>query len=232
MRGVTIQSVMRHMPNFGRLTVYLGPAATLVYIAFTILAWVAYPTTYGPFNNNWLSDLGNRTVNPSGATFYVIGCIATGILVGAAFVGLHAWHQGSARVQTYLLACVQVAGVLGSVAIVMTAIYTIDQFGAHEFWSRMINAGFAVSLFVSPFALRRRGMRLWPLIIVSAIGYGSIVARLIFVDAHWLEWPSIGLLLVYMWVIALMTKAQLGSARSPATPSAMTRSSVTTPVSN
>src|SRR5579872_6087875 len=204
------------MRNLVRLTVYLGPLATLLYVAFTILAWAAYPGTYGPFNNNWLSDLGDRNANPGGAEFYVIGCIATGVLVGAAFAGLLAWYSGGARVQRYLLACVQIAGVFGAVAIVMTAVYTIDQFAAHQFWSRMINVGFAIALFVSPFALRRRGRRLWPLVVVCAVGYCSIVARLVFPDAHWLEWPSIGLLLAYMWVIALMTQSQLGGAPSRA----------------
>ncbi len=191
---------------------YLGPAATLIYVAFTILAWAAYPAAYGPFNNNWLSDLGDRKANPGGAEFYVIGCIATGVLVGAAYAGLVAWYPSGARVQRYLLACMQIAGVFGAVAIVMTAVYTIDQFAAHQFWSQMINMGFALALFVSPFALRRRGRRLWPLVVVSALGYGSIVARLIFPDAHWLEWPSIGFLLAYMWVIALMTRSRLGGA--------------------
>ncbi len=203
------------MRNLGRLTVYLGPLATLIYAAFTILAWATYPGTYGPFNNNWLSDLGDRNANPGGAEFYVIGCIATGMLVGAAFVGLVAWRASGARVQRYLLAGVQVAGLVGAVAIVMSAIYTIDQFAPHQLWSRMINVGFAVALFVSPFALRRRGVRLWPLIVVSALGYCSIVARLVFVDAHWLEWPSIGLLLAYMWVIAFMTRAELSGAALP-----------------
>jgi Protein of unknown function (DUF998) len=194
--------------GLGRLTVYFGPAATLIYALFTVLAWLAYPIAYGPFNNNWLSDLGNRDVNPSGAEFYVIGCIATGVLVGASFVGLLAWSRSSTRVQRYLLTFVQIAGLLGAVAIVMTAVYTIDQFEVHQFWSRMINVGFAVALFVSPFALRRQGMKLWPLIAVSALGYCSIVARLVFPDAHWLEWPSIGFLLAYMWVIAVMTRAE------------------------
>lgn len=191
---------------------YLGPAASLFYLLFTLLAWLAYPTAYGPFNNNWLSDLGNRDVNPNGAEFYVIGCIATGILVAASFVGLQAWRLSGARVQNYLLIVVQAAGLLGALATVMTAFYTIDQFAAHQFWSRMISGAFAVALFVSPFALRRRGATLWPLIAVSVLGYLSIVARLVFPDAHWLEWPSIGLLLVYMWVIAVMTQIELSGA--------------------
>jgi hypothetical membrane protein len=200
----------------GRLTVYLGPAATLVYLLFTGLAWLRYPGTYGPFNNNWLSDLGNRNVNPTGADFYAVGCIATGVLVGGSFVGLLAWYRSSPRVvQKYLLAFVQIAGLAGAVAIVMAAVFSIDQYAAHQLWSRVICAAFAVALFVSPFALRRPGQKLWPLIAVAALGYGSIVARLVFVDAHWLEWPSIGFLLAYMWVLALMTRVELSEVQWP-----------------
>jgi hypothetical protein len=32
----------------------------------------------------------------------------------------------------------------------MSAIYTEDRFAQHQFWSRMINAGFATALFVAP----------------------------------------------------------------------------------
>lgn len=191
----------------GRLTVVLGPAATIVYVAFAFLSYLEYPTAYGPFENNWLSDLGNRNLNPAGAGFYVIGCIATGVLVIGFFAGLAEWWQGSPKRQRWLLALLQVAGVMGGLAVIMSAVYTEDQFEAHQLWSRVISGSLAVALFISPFALHRTGIRLWPLIAVSALGYASIVARLLFVDAHWLEWPSLGLLLVYLCVVAVMTDA-------------------------
>jgi hypothetical protein len=197
-----------------RYAVFLGPVATVVYIAFGALAWLAYPTSFGPTNNNWLSDLGNRNLNPNGADFYVWGCVLLGILSLCFFGGLSVWRRTGSRVQAFLLFFVQLTGALGAISIIMSAVYTEDQFAAHQFWSRLINACFAVALFVSPFAFRRRSERLWPLIAVSVLGYTSIVVRLVFADAHWLEWPSVGFLLIYVWVVASMSNARGPRVRS------------------
>jgi hypothetical protein len=209
-----------------RFAVCLGPAATVVYIAFAVLAYVAYPTVYGPTNNNWLSDLGNRNLNPDGANYYVLGCVLMGVLLIGFFASLWVWRYTGARVQKGLLVFVQIAGLVGAISIIMTAVYTEDQFSAHQFWSRLINASFAMALLVSPFALRRRRERLWPLIVVSAIGYLSIMARLFVDQAHWLEWPSVGILLVYVWVLALMTWYQFQHSQTPSrmSPKASARS--------
>ncbi len=53
------------------LPAYLGPLAAVVYLLFAVLAYSRYPANFSPQNNNWLSDLGNRNLNPQGADFYV-----------------------------------------------------------------------------------------------------------------------------------------------------------------
>ena len=96
----------------------------------------------------------------------------------------------------------------------MSAIYTEDQFTQHQFWSRLIYAGFALALFVAPFAFRRRGYRSLVLIAVAVTGYCSILASLIFSGAHWLEWPSVGLILVFVCLLGWM-RASRSSAGLP-----------------
>jgi hypothetical protein len=44
----------------------LGPGAVVVYLLFAFLAYMRYPASFSPQNNNWLSDLGNRDLNPQG----------------------------------------------------------------------------------------------------------------------------------------------------------------------
>ena len=201
----------------GNLTVFLGPAASITYVLFASLAYLSYPGTFGPFNNNWLSDLGNRIANPNGADAYAAGCTLTGLMVIGFFGGLLAWRAGATRIQKYLLAFTQLAGLVAGIAVMMSAVYSIDQFAAHQFWTRLTSAGLAMALFVTPFALHRSNMKLWPVVAITALGYLSIVARLIFPDAHWLEWPSIAFLLVYLWVVAIMTRAVVaGESRLPA----------------
>lgn len=180
---------------------YLAGGGVAVYLLFAVLAYSRYPGDFSPVNNNWLSDLGNRNLNPGGADFYVWGCILAGIFVGAFFVSLVTWRATGSRVKNWLLVGVQVTGLIAAVSLVMSAIYTEDQFTAHQFWSRFISAGFAAAMFMTPFALHRAGRGSAILIAVAAAGYLSIVARLIFDAAHWLEWPSLALILVFVcWV--------------------------------
>src|SRR5581483_6860062 len=131
------------------------------------------------------------------------------------FVGLASWRGLASKVQDWLLLFAQAAGLIGSLSIVMSAMFSIDQFAAHQFWSRMISGSMAVALFVSPFALHRPGRHDWVLGAVCVAGYLLVIARLVFASAHWLEWPSIGFLLVYVLVVAAMPPA----ARRPAKPS-------------
>jgi hypothetical protein len=157
-----------------------------------------------PVNNNWLSDLGNRNLNPDGADFYVWGCILAGIFLGGFFVSLFTWRTTGTTIQNWLLLGVQVTGLIAAASLVMSAVYTEDQFTAHQFWSRLISGGFAVALFVSPFAFHRSGRNSVVLIAIGVAGYASIVARFVFDSAHWIEWPSIGLILVYVIWVGLM----------------------------
>jgi hypothetical protein len=52
--------------------------ASIIYLAFTAIALAYYPQTYSPLTN-WLSDLGNPTVNPSGALYYDAGGVVTSV---------------------------------------------------------------------------------------------------------------------------------------------------------
>jgi uncharacterized membrane protein YhdT len=183
------------------LPAYFAAGGVAVYLLFAVLAYSRYPGAFSPANNNWLSDLGNRNLNPDGADFYVWGCILAGILLGGFFVSLFTWRATGSKIQNWLLLTVQVTGLIAAVSLVMSAVYTEDQFAAHQFWSRLISGGFAVALFMAPFAFHRAGRNSAVLIGVAVTGYASIVARFIFDAAHWIEWPSIALILVFVcWI--------------------------------
>ncbi len=72
------------------------------YLAFTLLAFSRYPLPYSPLSN-WLSDLGNANLNPSGALFYNIGIVASGGLVLLFFLGLSEWKMGKNWGQNLML---------------------------------------------------------------------------------------------------------------------------------
>src|SRR5579864_5359932 len=155
----------------------LAGAGVAVYLLFASLAYSRYPGDFSPINNNWLSDLGNRNLNPDGADFYVWGCVLAGIFLGGFFVSLFTWRATGTAVQNWLLLAVQVTGLIAAASLVMSAVYTEDQFAAHQFWSRLISGGFAVVLFVSPFAFHRSYRNSLILIAIGIAGYASIVAR-------------------------------------------------------
>ena len=202
------------------LPAYLAGAAVVTYLVFAFLAYSRYPTDFSPINNNWLSDLGNRNLNPDGADFYVWGCVAAGVILGGFFLSLTPWRATGSRIQNWLLLAVQVTGVVAAISLVMSAVYTEDQFAAHQFWSRFISGGFAAALFVSPFALRRAGRSSAILIAVAVTGYLSIVARLVFDAAHWLEWPSLALILGFVGWVGWMS-ASWNRGQSPKSPRQM-----------
>ena len=52
------------------ITRVLSILIAAIYIIMTILALAKYPEPFSPASN-WLSDLGNRTVNPVGAIFTI-----------------------------------------------------------------------------------------------------------------------------------------------------------------
>ncbi len=194
------------------LPAYLAAGAVAMYLIFAVLAYSRYPADFSPVNNNWLSDLGNRNLNPDGADFYVWGCITAGVILGGFFLTLTRWRTTGSRIQNWLLLAVQVAGGMAAVSLVMSAVYTEDHFETHQFWSRLISGGFALALFMAPFAFRRAGHSSAILIAVAATGYASIVASFIFGDARWLEWPSIALILVFVcwvgWMSATWNRVQ------------------------
>ena len=189
------------------LPLLLAAGGATVYLLFAVLAYLRYPGAFSPWNNNWLSDLGNRNLNPDGADLYVWGCIATGVLLGGFFAALLPWRSTGSAIQNWLLLVLQAAGAVAALALVMSAVYTEDQFAAHQSWSRVISGGFAVAMFVAPFALHRRGRSSVALTAVAATGYGAIVAQFLFDGAHWIEWPAIALVMVFVCTVGWMTSA-------------------------
>ena len=74
------------------LSFVTGMFGVVCYLAFALLAFSRYPLPYSPMSN-WLSDLGNANLNPSGAFFYNIGIVATGGVVLLFFLGLSEWKM-------------------------------------------------------------------------------------------------------------------------------------------
>jgi hypothetical membrane protein len=110
-----------------------GIAVIVLYCAFTFTSWGLYPEAYSPVNN-WLSDLGNRNVNLSGAAYYNWGCILTGVALFPFFFGLYKWHTDE-NWRKISIVITQVVGVLAGYSLVMIGVFPEDVGNAHNLWS-------------------------------------------------------------------------------------------------
>jgi hypothetical membrane protein len=110
-----------------------GVAVIVLYCAFTFTSWALYPTPYSPVDN-WLSDLGNSTYNPSGAILYNLGCVLTGIALFPFFGGLYKWYT-SDKGRRILLMITQAIGLFAAFSLIMIGVFSEDSGELHILWS-------------------------------------------------------------------------------------------------
>lgn len=111
------------------LLVISGFLVILLYCAFTFVSWFFYPEPYGPITH-YLSRLGNYERNPSGAIFYNMGCILTGIGLFPFFISLIVWHT-EFKLQKFLLSLGQLFGIASGCALILIGIFSEDQGRPH-----------------------------------------------------------------------------------------------------
>ena len=104
---------------------YAGVAAIPVYIAFTLISHLYLPQA-NPLEN-WLSDYGNKILNPGGAAFYNAGCVLTALLLALFYIGMYRWYSRERTSRKFNICYVfaQICGFLSSVFLIFTAIFTL-----------------------------------------------------------------------------------------------------------
>ena len=111
------------------LSAVTGLVAFIIFTAFTITSVILYPTHYNPLYD-WLSNLGNINLNPSGAFFFNGGCIISGLILIPFFVGLYAWKP-QRTLGKILLLIGMVIGIFASISLIMVGIYPETQIIHH-----------------------------------------------------------------------------------------------------
>ncbi len=187
------------------LSLITGILAVLCYLTFTVFAYSRYPLLYSP-TSNWLSDLGNPTINPRGAIFYNIGVISTALLLVAFFLGLSVWKIKSDRVQVIMLRLTQAFGILGAVCMILSAIFPINLFKIHSFWSSSLYIMLSTAFIFSVAMLRyHRKVPRWLLILGASIAL-MVILTSFFPNVFLLEWITVFLLLSYIALLGIETK--------------------------
>ncbi|UCE10868.1 MAG: hypothetical protein JSW61_02775 [Candidatus Thorarchaeota archaeon] len=186
------------------LTSVSGALVILVYCLFTLVSWVYYPYPYSP-QSNYLSRLGNFDYNPSGAIFYNLGCIFTGLVLVPFFVSLY-WLHSDYRIASAVLRIGLVFGVLSAIALIMIGVYSEDQGSPHmQASSTFFLLNFVVLLLVNIALLFHHGiLRPVPL-------YGLVVdlSSLVFAfttSGPLLEWYTVFGALLFVGFLAFNTQ--------------------------
>jgi hypothetical membrane protein len=119
-----------------------GLMAVIVFTVFTFTSLVLYPTPYNPLYA-WLSNLGNIYLNPSGAIFFNLGCILSGIIMIPFFAGLYEWKPIK-KLSKILLILGMLFGIYASVSLIMVGVFPETHLQQHL----LAAAGVFSSLFI------------------------------------------------------------------------------------
>lgn len=177
-------------------------AASVSYLTFAVAAYLRYPGSFSP-STHWLSDLGSRVLNPDGAILYRVGCTLTGVLLVAFFLALGWWLRRVVSVSRWPRLGLVGCGILAGIALVLTAVYPIDQFGPHQFWSRVLYISLGTAVALSVIVLWRRLPT--AVLVVGLVTWAAVLASAVASRTTWLEWVVVALILVYVNVLGMVS---------------------------
>ena len=183
------------------LTAMAGFLSILVYVCFTLASYAYYPTAFNP-RDNWLSDLGNASLNPSGASLYRIGAVLTGVLLALFFIGLRVIARGQPTKVRIFFSLSQGFGVIAALALIMTGVFSEGAHASHSFWSAVLYISFGTAVFFCGWAflyLPRFSRSLTYLAFAITVINWVMSA---FSKTHFLEWIVVTLMLVFVGAVS------------------------------
>jgi hypothetical membrane protein len=177
--------------------------AVVVGISLALVAYGLYPWAFSPAAN-WISDLGNTLLSPRGSVYFRLDMIALGVVLAAFFVGLRAWRRGQSRFVSLLVIVGQVSGLVSAVALVMTGVFSENDYTAHALWATVMFIALATTVlfmgWVHVWHTRLSQRLAYVAFTVCTVDVVSVIER-----RHWLEWLAVGLLLCFVAAVSLGT---------------------------
>lgn len=203
-----------------RIPLFLGASVAIAYVVCATVAAVRFPTSFGPWRDNTLSQLGNPRLNPAGHTVYLVGCGIAGALAIAFFASIGRWRASGTDMQRWVLLVVQALGVVGGVGLFMNAVFPETSYSQHHFWAGLLFNAFAATSLVSIPALVRPGRPHRTLIAFNVAAFAAVIFMFVFASVHWVEWLPAAMFLALPYVLALMgrgleTACEASGARLP-----------------
>jgi hypothetical membrane protein len=203
------------MKKSNMITWVLSILIATIYIVMTILALAKYPEPFSPISN-WLSDLGNKIVSPAGSIFYNTGIYITGSLMALFFLSLGNNRMQGIKAQNIMLLLTQGIGIFGSLAMIMTGVFSIDNPHTHSLFSAFLRIGFGTAFGFSVAAFRyNKEFKKWILVVGVITTLTDLFVSVFYNKTHLLEWPVISLFLLYCLLLGNETY-RLGKLRNSA----------------
>lgn len=155
---------------------YLLTSAFLGGFLYCILTYVSITLFPGSFTlDDYLSVLGNSSLNPNGALFYNLAVIQVGALLPLFYFGL---YKTFGEERKNLLVIAVLIGLFNSLSVIMSGVFSEDMYELHYLWSFMIFATWIPVLFLTNFALlKQSGFVKW----ISLYGLALAVFDTLFV---------------------------------------------------
>ncbi len=130
---------------------FIGGIACCV---LTFISIIFYPEPFSPFDD-YLSVLGNSTLNPNGAVFYNLAVTQAGLLLPLFYAGLYKafGEQGRSK----LLTLAVLIGIFNSFSVTMSGVFSENVYELHYMWSLLIFITWIPVLFLTNIALLKQG---------------------------------------------------------------------------
>ena len=139
------------IPRKWPISLVFGSVVIAVFWTSIIISMAHFEGIYNPFIN-WMSNLGNSSMNPDGAIYFNIGCIIAGSLLFPFFIGLYEWYIGSKRNKKLTMAT-QAAGFFSAFSMIMIGVFSEDTFILHIIWASTLFAVNTLTLILPAIAL-------------------------------------------------------------------------------
>ena len=152
-----------------------GIAATIILFVSIFISYLHYPIPFSIFTN-YVSHLGNIFRNPSGASYFNIGLIITGITLFPFFIGFYLFYTETTW-RNVLIIGSQIMGFSASVSLVFVGIFPEHKLSEHLFWSYLFFILILIFVVLSAIALFKHENYINEL---SYLGIGITVIYVIF----------------------------------------------------
>jgi hypothetical membrane protein len=160
----------------------------------------------GPFSPmmHWLSDLGNVKYNPSGATFFNIGCVLTSMMLAVFYSGFGFWNLGS-KIRNILLVICKGIGYFDAISVALLGIFS-EITPEHNFIAFMYFYGNMAMMIATSIALLFHTRSFKPIPIYGFLVAGaSIVFLVLPVSPQIFEWIIVIASLVFTTLLVANT---------------------------